>query len=108
MKSMLCAALLAVGVASVLPAGAAKEAARDGGGRERATRAEDKKVFRYSFRIAETGFDPAQISDVYSRTVTPHIFEALYQYDPLARPAKVRPLTADGMPQHSADYRTGR
>lgn len=65
-----------------------------------------QKVLRYSFRVAETGFDPAQLSDLYSRTVTPHIFEALYQYDPLARPFKVRPLTADGEAQHSADYRT--
>ena len=65
-----------------------------------------QKVLRYAFRIAETGFDPAQIQDLYSRTITPHIFEALYQYDPLARPAKVRPLTADGMPEHSADFRT--
>ncbi|MBK7262681.1 MAG: bicyclomycin resistance protein [Rubrivivax sp.] len=65
-----------------------------------------KKVLRVSFRVAETGFDPAQINDIYSRTVTPHIFEALYQYDPLARPARVRPLTADGMPEHDADFRT--
>ena len=65
-----------------------------------------KKVLRYAFRVAETGFDPAQISDLYSRTVTPHIFEALYQYDPLARPAQVRPLTADGMPQVSDDFTT--
>jgi len=65
-----------------------------------------KKVYRYSFRVAETGFDPAQISDIYSRTVTPHIFEALYQYDPLARPSKVRPLTADGMPVAADEYRT--
>jgi hypothetical protein len=41
----------------------------------------------YAFRTAETGFDPAKISDIYSRTVTPHIFEALYTYDHLARPA---------------------
>jgi ABC-type transport system substrate-binding protein len=68
--------------------------------------AEAKKVYRYSFRVAETGFDPAQISDLYSRTITPHIFEALYQYDPLARPIKVRPLTADGMPVNSEDFRT--
>ncbi|HLL19913.1 MAG TPA: ABC transporter substrate-binding protein [Rubrivivax sp.] len=101
MKAVLYAALLMVAAATVLPAGAAKEA-----GRESAISADDKKVFRYSFRVAESGFDPAQISDIYSRSVTPHIFEALYQYDPLARPAKVRPLTADGMPQHSADYRT--
>jgi hypothetical protein len=55
--------------------------------------------------VAETGFDPAKISDLYSRTVTPHIFEALYIYDHLARPAKIKPLTADGMPE-SADFRT--
>ncbi len=65
-----------------------------------------KKVLRYAFPIAETGFDPAQIVDLYSRTVTAHIFEGLYQYDPLAWPAKIRPLTADGMPEHSADWRT--
>jgi hypothetical protein len=39
-----------------------------------------------SSRIAETGFDPAQISDLYSRIVTAHMFEALYKYDYLARP----------------------
>jgi len=65
-----------------------------------------KKVFRYAFRIAEAGFDPAKVSDLYSRTITPHIFESLYGYDPLARPAKVRPLTASGMPEVSADFRT--
>ncbi|MFY8083907.1 MAG: hypothetical protein ACOVN7_09270, partial [Rubrivivax sp.] len=27
------------------------------------------KTLRYAFQIAETGFDPAQISDLYSRTV---------------------------------------
>ena len=65
-----------------------------------------RKVLRVSFRVAETGFDPAQIGDIYSRTVTPHIFEALYQYDPLARPSLVRPLTADGMPEASDGFRT--
>ena len=64
-----------------------------------------KKVLRYAFPIAETGFDPAQISDLYSRTVTPHIFEGLYHYDYLARPYKVKPLTAAGLPEVSADYR---
>lgn len=65
-----------------------------------------QKVLRLSFPTAETGFDPAQVNDLYSRTVTPHIFEGLYEYDHLARPAKIRPLTADGMPQVSADFRT--
>ena len=64
------------------------------------------KVFRYAFPIAETGFDPVQLSDLYSRIVTANIFESLYGYDFLARPAKVVPVLADGMPQVSADFRT--
>jgi ABC-type transport system substrate-binding protein len=64
------------------------------------------KVLRYAFPVAETGFDPAQISDLYSRTVTPHIFESLYGYDHLARPAKIKPLTAAEMPEITDDYRT--
>ena len=64
------------------------------------------KVLRYAFLIAETGFDPAQISDLYSRIVTTHIFEALYKYDFLARPFKVKPNTAAAMPEASADLKT--
>jgi ABC-type transport system substrate-binding protein len=68
--------------------------------------AEPKKVLKLAFRVAETSFDPAKINDIYSRTITPHIFEALYQYDHLARPAKIKPLLADGMPVGSADFKT--
>lgn len=64
------------------------------------------KVLRVAFPVAETGFDPARIVDLYSRTVTPHIFEALYAYDHLARPFRIVPLTAAGMPEHSPDFRT--
>jgi ABC-type transport system substrate-binding protein len=64
-----------------------------------------KVVFRYAFRVAETGFDPAKISDLYSRTITPHIFEGLFFFDHLARPAKIRPLTAAAMPEVSEDFR---
>ena len=64
-----------------------------------------QKVLRYAFEVAETSLDPARISDIYSRTITPHIFEGLYRYDHLARPVKFKPLTADGMPQVSADFR---
>ena len=64
------------------------------------------KVLRYAFPTAETGFDPARIVDLYSRIVTSHIFEGLYAYDHLARPIKVKPLIADGMPESSADFRT--
>jgi ABC-type transport system substrate-binding protein len=64
------------------------------------------KVLRYAFEVAETSFDPTKINDLYSRTLTPHIFESPYTFDHLARPVKIKPLTADGMPQHSADFRT--
>jgi ABC-type transport system substrate-binding protein len=68
--------------------------------------AQAPKVLRYAFRVAETGFDPAQVIDIYSRTVTPHIFEGLYGYDHLARPAKIEPLTAAAMPEVGDDFRT--
>jgi ABC-type transport system substrate-binding protein len=63
------------------------------------------KVFRYAFPSAETGFDPAQISDLYSRTITSHIYDSLYAYDYLARPARIRPLAANAMPEISDDFR---
>jgi len=65
-----------------------------------------KKVLRYSFPVAETSLDPVKVVDLYSRILTPHIFEAPYKYDHLARPIKIKPLTADGMPESSADFRT--
>ncbi len=65
-----------------------------------------EKVLRYAFPIAETGFDPAQLSDLYSRIVTANIFDALYGYDYLARPVKVRPNVALGMPEISDDFRS--
>ena len=64
-----------------------------------------EKVMRYAFRVAETGFDPAKVSDIYSRTVTEAVFEGLYGYDFLARPSVVKPLVADGMPVISNDYK---
>ncbi|HEX5802363.1 MAG TPA: ABC transporter substrate-binding protein, partial [Azospira sp.] len=63
------------------------------------------KVIRYAFPIAETGFDPAQISDLYSRTVAQGIFEAPLTYDFLARPAKVKPATAVALPEISDDFK---
>ena len=64
------------------------------------------KTLRYAFPIAETGFDPAQITDLYSRTVAAAIFDAPLEYEFLARPVRMRPNTAAAMPEVSADYRT--
>jgi ABC-type transport system substrate-binding protein len=65
-----------------------------------------KKVLRYAFRIAETGFDPAKISDIYSRIVAANIFEAPLEYAYLERPIATRPNTAVAMPEISSDFRT--
>ncbi len=69
------------------------------------TAAAPSKVLRIAFNQAETGFDPSKVSDLYSRTVNSHLFEALYEYDHLARPFKIKPLTADGMPESSPDFK---
>ena len=89
---LLAAAMLACGRASAQPPSGADAAV-------------PKKVLRYAFEVAETSLDPAKINDLYSRVLTPHIYEGLYTYDHLARPVKIKPLTADGMPQHSDDFR---
>ena len=68
--------------------------------------AEPVKVLNYAFPIAETGFDPSQLSDLYSRTLTAAIFESLYRYDHLARPVQIKPLVASAMPEVSADFRS--
>src|SRR4051812_46781527 len=65
-----------------------------------------QKVLRYIFPSAETGFDPAMVHDLYSSHVNQAIFESLYTYDYMARPAKLVPGTAAGMPEISADGMT--
>jgi ABC-type transport system substrate-binding protein len=64
------------------------------------------KTLRYAFPIAETGFDPAQITDLYSRTVAAGIFDAPLEFAFMARPFELRPNTAAAMPDVSADFRT--
>lgn len=69
-------------------------------------KADPEKVLRTLFPAAETGFDPAISRDLYSAQVTQAVFETLYTYDYLARPAKIVPMTAEGMPEVSADGKT--
>ena len=64
------------------------------------------KVLRYAFRVAETGFDPAQLSDLYSATIAANIFDAPLQFEFLARPARLRANTAVALPEISADFTT--
>jgi oligopeptide transport system substrate-binding protein len=64
------------------------------------------KTLHVSFPIAETGFDPQPVGDVYSAYVDRVIFDPLYRYDYLARPYKIVPNTATAMPEISADGKT--
>ncbi len=75
------------------------------GGVARAQSTNRHKTLRIAFPIAETGFDPAQVQDLYSRTVIAHILDAPLEYDYHARPARLRPNTLAAMPDVSPDFR---
>lgn len=75
-------------------------------GLPQAAPAASARVLRTSFRVAESGFDPAQISDLYSRTVAAAIFDAPLEFEFLARPYRLRPATLAALPEVSDDYRT--
>jgi ABC-type transport system substrate-binding protein len=64
-----------------------------------------KKVLRYSMEAAETGFDPAQVPDAYSREIIDNIIEPPLRYDLLARPPTLRVATAAALPEMSDDFR---
>jgi len=64
-----------------------------------------QKVLRYSMEVAETGFDPAQVPDAYSREIIDNVIEPPLRYDLLARPLKLRVATAQALPEMSADFR---
>jgi ABC-type transport system substrate-binding protein len=68
--------------------------------------ADAAKTLRVAFPVAETGFDPQAAGDIYSNSVNRAIFDPLYRYDYLARPYKLVPNTADGMPQITDDGKT--
>ncbi len=63
--------------------------------------AEPKKVIHDVFPVAETGFDPAAMHDLYSAGIVRAVFDTLYTYDYLARPAKLMPNLATAMPEVS-------
>ncbi len=70
----------------------------------RVARAADAvKTLRVAFPVAETGFDPQAVSDLYSNEVNRAIFEPLFEFDYLARPYALRPLVAESLPEISPD-----
>ncbi|MBC7575470.1 MAG: ABC transporter substrate-binding protein [Herminiimonas sp.] len=68
--------------------------------------ADPSKVLRYIFIAAETGFDPAIARDLYSAHVVQSVFETLFTYDYMARPAAIVPQTAEALPEVSPDGKT--
>ena len=67
--------------------------------------ADPAKVLRIAFPTDVSGLDPAGTQETYASLVEGRIFDALYQWDYLARPYKFVPSIATGMPEISADGR---
>ncbi len=68
--------------------------------------ADPQKVIRQAYPSAERGFDCARESDEFTGMLCDNIYDALLQYDHLARPIKLQPRAAAAMPEISADGRT--
>ena len=61
--------------------------------------ADSAKVLRTAFQIAESSFDPVLAWDAASNSVVEHISESMLEYEYLARPVKLAPLTLERMPE---------
>ena len=61
--------------------------------------AEAAKTLRVAFSIAETSFDPAFASDAASDSIIANVFEAMLDYDYLARPVRLVPRTLEALPK---------
>lgn len=71
-----------------------------------AAAADSVKTLRVAFSIAETSFDPAFASDAASDSVIANVFEAMLDYDYLARPLKLVPRTLEALPKVEDGGRT--
>src|SRR5256886_8444875 len=67
--------------------------------------ADPSKVLRIAFPTDVSGLDPAGSQETYATVVEARIFDALYQWDYLARPYKFVPSIATAMPEISGDGR---
>jgi len=63
--------------------------------------ADPGKVLRTAFSIAESSFDPVLAWDAASNSVVEHISESMLEYEYLARPVKLSPLTLERLPEAS-------
>jgi ABC-type transport system substrate-binding protein len=72
----------------------------------RALAADAPHVLRAMLQTAETSFDPQFASDAASDAVIAEVFEAMLDYDYLARPLKLVPRTLEAMPTSQDGGRT--
>jgi oligopeptide transport system substrate-binding protein len=63
-----------------------------------AAAADTTRTLHVAFSSAETGLDPQASYDVYSSDICRAIFDALYTFDYFARPVRLVPNTAEGLP----------
>jgi oligopeptide transport system substrate-binding protein len=68
--------------------------------------ADPRKVIRTATTSAERGFDCARESDELTGTLCDNIFDALLQYDHLARPIRLQPRAAAALPEVTDNGRT--
>jgi len=71
-----------------------------------ATAADPAKVLHVAFSIAETSFDPAFASDAASDGIIANVFDAMLDYDYLARPVKLVPRALEALPEVADGGRT--
>jgi len=67
--------------------------------------ADPRKVVRTAYPAAESKLDPQAESDEGSDSINDAIFDSLLEYDYLARPAKLKPRTAQALPEIQDDGR---
>jgi oligopeptide transport system substrate-binding protein len=70
--------------------------------------ADPRKIIRTAFTSGERGFDCARESDEVTGTLCDNIFDALLQYDHLARPIRLQPRAAAALPEVTDGGRTFR
>jgi len=72
-------------------------------GRESDEPAPTYLVYRHAMDGAPSSLDPAHASNIYANFLAVNLFDTLYRYKYLARPYRLEPNLADGLPQISAD-----
>jgi oligopeptide transport system substrate-binding protein len=61
------------------------------------------RIYRHAMDGAPSSLDPAHASNIYANFLAVNLYDTLYRYKYLARPYRLEPNLAEGLPQVSAD-----